>query len=105
MQFYATVPSVPRSSSGLFPLDFLAENWCEFFVAPVRATCPPISSVIIPVINEAIRILLRHLPISEIKRCLGSDVVVLCSTECSGQPLCTWRDHSVSIRGGESLSN
>jgi hypothetical protein len=70
----------------------------------VRATCPPISYVVTPVINETIRILLRLLPISEI-RVLGSGVIVLCSIESSGQPLCAWRDDSVCIRGGESLSS
>jgi len=94
MQFYALVPSVPRSFIGLFSLDFLAEILCEFFLALVRATCPPISYVVTPIINETIRILLRQLPISEI-RGLGSGVTVLCSIESSGQPLCAWRDDSV----------
>jgi len=104
MQFNAIATSVSRSSSGLFSLDLLAETLCEFFVAPVRATCQPISFVVTPIINETIRILLRQLPISEV-RGLGSGVVVLRSTESSGQQLCAWRGHSVCIRGGESLSS
>jgi hypothetical protein len=67
MQFYATVSSMSRSSSGLISLDFLAETLFEFFVALGRATCPPISCVVTPTINDTIRILLRQLLISEIR--------------------------------------
>jgi hypothetical protein len=91
-----------RSSSGLFSLDFLAEILCEFFVAchmSAHFLCryssnkwdnPYFAQVVADKRNW---------------RCLGSGVVVLCSIESRGQPLWAWGDHSVCIRGGESLSS